>query len=314
MTSSVNDLYRLGVRSADELVMMQHGQQGRRFRERGGRLPIAEGVTSLAVAVALLVALVAAPADAQRRVEIYKVQHRIAEEMRPLAETAMGSAAGVTLDRGTNSLVLIGDPEAVAGTLALLAHMDRAPRTVVIRYESMHASELDARGYEIHWRESSGDFRIGNVRERSLADSSVDLRADDAMRRLTDSFTSTMRVTEGGRTRIETGSIVPFGVAGPSGASIEFVDASTGFEAGARILGDGRVEIDLASFAAEPPGADGSIASTLGSTQLVLKPGDTTAVAGLDRGRDGERTKRFGSARSGTRREGALWLLRVEVE
>jgi len=296
--------------------MTPNGDQVSESRGTVGYAPYSAAFSFFAISLALvlLIGFLASPADAQRRVEIYKVQFRIAEELLPLAEIAMGSAAGVTLDRGTNTLVLMGDAETVAATVALLASQDRALRTVVIRYESMTTRELLARGYEIRWHAATGNSRIGNVRVRSSADASVDVRTKAELRKLTDSFRSTMRVTEGARTRIETGTIVPFGVSGPSGTTTEYVDASTGFEADARILGDGRVRIDLESFAAEPVGEAGSIASTLASTQVVVEPGDTIVVANSDRSNDEVRRQRLGSKQSATRREEAVWVLHVEVE
>jgi len=256
----------------------------------------------------------AVSAEAQRRVEVYPVQYRVADELQPIAQAIVGAEGSATVDPGTNSLVLVGDAGAVAEALAVLARQDRRPRTIVLRYDTKRIAELAALGFDVRWTAEAGNFRIGNVRRPPGSGSSVDVRARESMKGLTDSFSGTMRVTEGATTRIETGTIVPYTTVGRRGPNTEFVDATTGFEASARILGDGRVEVDLAAFAGRPVGRSGRIERTDASTRVLLTPGETAVIGRLDQAREGQGAETLGGSRRASGSDETVLLLRAEIE
>lgn len=265
------------------------------------------------VPVLLALALPAPSADAQRRVEVYKMKYRTAEEMLPLAQTVMAGSGNVAVDRGTNSLVLIGDPGAVSDVLDLLATQDRKLRTVVLKYDTKRVRDLEAQGFDVRWTAEAGSFRIGNVRRPPGSGSSVAVRAQDETRRLSDSFTGTVRVTEGESTRIETGTTIPFSTAGPYGTNTQFVTAATGFEATTRILGDGRVQVDLAPFAGRL-GRGGRIETMNAATLVTVTPGETVVVGGIEEASDSAGVDAFTGARSGSVRDDTVLMLRADIE
>ncbi|MBY0400793.1 hypothetical protein K2X89_10885 [Myxococcota bacterium] len=273
-----------------------------------------------------VIVLAIAPAHAQRRVEIYKARHRTADELLPLATAVLGpspvrgsgedgiaSRGEVALDAASNSLVLIGDGKAVAEALAVLTAQDRRPRTIVLRHARRRVRSLEAQGLSIGWRAVAGGLRVGTLGSPRRADTSLDLRARQAMHALSESMTAQIRMTEGGRTRIETGTVVPYNLVGPSGASTRFVDATTGFEAGARILGDGRVQVELASFARELLPA-GTIGKTAGSSVVTLQPGVVTAIAGLESEKSIRRAHPGATATSAESADETILLLRADLE
>jgi type II secretory pathway component HofQ len=277
-------------------------------------LPPARGAL---LALALVAALLpATPAGAERRVAVYRAEHRVAEELLGVARTGMAGHGSVALDRGTNSLVLVGEPGAVAATLELLGSQDRGLRTVVLRYRAVQVRDLEEQGFDVRWTASAGDFRLGNVRVSRGSGSSVDMRAHGAMQHLADSFTGTVRVTEGASTRIETGTSVPLSTApgtGRGARSLEFVTAATGFEAGARVLGDGRVQVDHASFAGRL-GRRGTIETTNASVPVIVTPGETIAVAGLGGTSQTSRESAVRGGQSEERRDETVLLLRADLE
>jgi len=270
---------------------------------------------AVAVLLVLSMGLLPATAGADRRAAAYKVKYRVAEELLPVAEAALAGTGSVALDRGTNSLVLIGDPGAVTQALELLATQDRRLRTVVLRYDTTHVRDLEALGFDVDWTAEAGDFRIGNLRRprRPGSGSSVDVRVDEAARRLADSFTGTIRATEGSRTQIATGTSVPYTTVGRHGPNTRYVTATTGFEADPRILGDGRVQVDLAAFAGRL-GRGATVERTHASTLVVLTPGETMAVAGIDRSRRVEEASALSGVGSESHHDEALLLLRADIE
>ena len=233
--------------------------------------------------------------------EVYKAKHRTAEELVPLAETVLAEKASVAVDEGTNSLVLIGDAGAIADALTLLATQDRALRSILLRYDTRRVRELATQGFQMNWTASTGAFRLGSVRPAPHPGSAIRTKASETVQRLVDSFSGTMRVSEGATTRIETGTVVPYTTHGPSGPSTEFVNATTGFEAKARILSDGRVQVDLETFARQLR-LDRSLDSMAGSTNVIVKPGvlvaigSSSEVGSLDRTNslEGKRSERLG--------------------
>ena len=267
----------------------------------------------MAAAVGLAVAGLVPSAVAQRRVEVYRMKYRTAEEMAPIVETILAGSGSVAVDRGTNSLVLIGDPKSVSEVLGLLETQDRKLRSVVLRYDTRRVRDLEARGFSVRWTAQAGDLRIGNLARPTGSGSSVAVRLDDETRRLAESFAGTLRVTEGERARIETGTTVPFTTRSRFGPNTEFVTASTGFEASARIQADGSVQVDLASFAGQLA-RGGRIEKTNASTLVSVKPGETILVGGLDRSTNEERDRLTTGSVSSSTRDDTVLLLRADIE
>lgn len=276
-------------------------------------------------------ALIPTDTRAQRRVDVYKAKFRVAEELLPAVQAVMTDRGSADLDRGTNSLVLIGEPRAIAEALELLTILDRKLQTVVLRYETKGRRELEMRGFDVRWTTRAGDFRIGNLvwpgrasaaraPTSSSSDASAALRAEDAIQEFTDTFTGTLRMTEGSRSRIETGTSVPFRTTGPRGSNTEFVDATTGFDASARILGDGRVQVDLQSFAnrlavqAGRRGRDARIETANAATLVTLSPGETLVVGGLDQSRVESHQSALGGSSFTTTQDDTILLLRAHIE
>ena len=77
----------------------------------------------------------ALPAAAQV-MRVYEVRYRTAEDLLPIAETALSGEGRAVADTRTNSIVLSGTRQAVDGAVALLASLDVRTRSVSIRYES----------------------------------------------------------------------------------------------------------------------------------------------------------------------------------
>jgi type II secretory pathway component GspD/PulD (secretin) len=266
----------------------------------------------LGLCLALMV--LAGPAMAERRVELYEPRSRLAEELLPIAEAAMAGEGEASLAPGANALLLVGEAAAVDRARELLARQDRAPRSVVLHYQTKRASELASLGLELRWTVEAGDFRIGNLRVPPGAGSSVTARAEEAMRRLSSSLTGTLRVSEGSRARVETGTSIPFPASdGVGGTTTELATAGTGYEAAARILGDGRVQVDLSAFAGQLA-REGRILKLSASAPVVVTPGQTLVVGGLGPQQQESRSMSLRGVRADTVQDDTLLLLRAEIE
>jgi len=251
--------------------------------------------------------------------ELYRPKHRLAEELLPLAQTALAGQGNAAVDAGTNSLLLVGDGPALRRALELLAQQDRALRNVVLHYESRTANELDAAGIRVAWGTATGSFRIGNAR---VPEGGAHLFVEPELSQLRGSgtFGGTLRVLEGQSGQIATGVDVPVTTLRSSRFGVEertsFASADSGFWVTPRVLGDGSVRLDFAPFDARIAGQmrAGLVVEHSGAeTTITAKPGDTVALAGLStavsvRGADAAGAQR--SSLSGER----IMLLRVELE
>jgi type II secretory pathway component GspD/PulD (secretin) len=267
----------------------------------------------LSLAALLCLAVLAAPAEAQRKVHVYKAKSRPAGELVDLATTALDGRGQAAVDPGTNSLVLIGDPEAVAEAIAVLDGLDRALRNVVLRYQSRREEELRALGVDVRWSAGGGGFRIGNVHAPG-GGSFVSVVPIGGKRDRTSQLEGTLRVIEGNPGQIYTGTAIPIVVDGPyyGDARVETLNAESGFEARPRILGDGRVQVEIQPFEGSLRG-DGSIRYTGAATTVVVKPGETVALGGISQSVQQRSRGTTGAVRESGSSDQVL-LLTVEVE
>lgn len=269
----------------------------------------------------LLVLALALPALA-RVVRVYEVQHRIAAELAPLVEGALGAEGRVIADARTNALVISGEPAAVEDAIALLASLDARPRTVVLRYTEQDAATLSSRGVRVDWRIDTGSFRVGNVRGPTQGDGArVGVALDESAIQQGGAHTSLLRILEGESGRIATGVSAPLTsrrvLRGPRGPiyreSTQLVSAESGFEAHPRVLGDGRIELSLRPFH-DRLGPDGHIETAGAETRLVLSPGETLALGSLARSERGERREALAGAGRAEESGERLLLIRATLE
>lgn len=272
-----------------------------------------------AALLGVLALSLALPAAAQV-VHVYKAKHRTAEELLPLAETALSGEGRVVADPRTNSLVLSGSREGIQSALALFAALDVRAHSVVLRYESRGAGDLASQGARVTWSVDAGGVRIGNVAWPGEG-TRVAVGLDDRAVQQTGTLSGQLRVLDGQTGRIATGESRPVptrrverGRFGPVVAeSTHYVSADSGFEARPRVLNDGRVELSLRPFdASHRP--DGSLATSGAETVLVLEPGRTVAVGGILRGASAQGTSTLSGGGASQSADDSLLLITAEVE
>lgn len=266
----------------------------------------------IAAAVGIAVALAAGAAAGDRTLAVYDPQHRPAAELLPLARVALGAEGEAMVDTGTNQLVLVGTRSALAETVELLRRQDRAPRVVVLRYESQRLDELEARGLRVDWSAGTGGVRVGNV-QRPEGGDGVRARAFGVATERDGGLRGVLRVLEGRTGRIGGGTSVPVTRRSLLDADTTWVTAESGFEASPRILGDGRVLVELQPVESSVD-ARGRVRFSGAATTLTLRPGETVAIGAIDRSSTTRATGSRVLAASQETRETRILLLGVEVE
>jgi Bacterial type II and III secretion system protein len=261
----------------------------------------------------LLALLLGAPASGAPQAEVYRAQHRAAEELLPYAEAALGSGGKAVVDPGSNALVLFSErPDLLRSALALLAAQDRALRTVVLEYQMQRGSELASQGIRVDWGVARGPVRIGNLLVPA-GGSRVAVAPHAASGRGSAGFTSTVRILEGQSARIATGETAALRTRGRHGTTTTLVPADSGLEAHARILGDGRVLLELRPFEARFS-SDGRIETAEAVTTLTVEPGRTVAIAGISSGQGAASLDALAGAESGSASDERLLLITARIE
>jgi hypothetical protein len=263
------------------------------------------------IGLALLWLAAPATASADRTVHLYEVQHRLAEELLPVARAGLAERGRASLDARTNALLLVGDAAAVADAVALLRDRDRPPRTVLLHHRMERTADLLDRGARIAWSVGGGPVRIGNVRWPPGAPAQIAVGLHDAGTRRESEFRGSLRLLEGSTGILFVGSEVPVAVGDRRRPAVAMVAAPSGFRATPRILGDGRVQVDLAPIHSEVD-ARGRVAFDTVETTVIAQPGETVAIAGIAAN---EATQGSGSGlRHTDALDTRLLLLSVEVE
>lgn len=273
-------------------------------------------IKPLCVALLLAIIFASGAAQAERKMHLYKAQYRTAEELLPMAEAALGDSGSATLDASTNSLLLLGNAEAIALALQVLGQQDTKLRSIVIYSTQKRMQDLHAAGFDVRWSLEAGDFRIGNA--TPVTDGShVEVRVAEGTSTQKLDFSSMVRVLEGNRAQISTGSTMPIRVHNPHPGShhdtTAFVSAASGFDAKPRILGDGRVQIDINPYQ-EDMTPEGVVHTTGAVTTVTLKPGELLTIGGIDQTRSEKTTSITHGAGVAEARDEQVLLLRVEIE
>ena len=265
---------------------------------------------TLALALILIVFALATGARAERAVEVIRPAHRLAEELVPIAQAALGQHGTATVDRATNSLVLVGSREAVDRAKSLVKAQDQPRRSVTLYWSTRDQAELAAAGIRVDWNVGGGSVRVGSVRfPENRMEVSAEILRTGRERRLE----SSLRILDGETGRIGAGNTVPVTVRdGYGGVSTRFVTGEQGFEATPRILGNGKVRVEILPIDARVDAA-GNVAFARSSTIVELQPGETTALGGIGERHDaGQRGSRILS--TNRRSEERVFLLRVELD
>ncbi len=268
------------------------------------------GTLRVASLATLLLALALTARAEPPAVEIHRPRHRPAVELVSMAQAALGGEGTATADPATNSLVLVGSRAAVDRALALVKAQDRARPTVVVHWRARDQAELAAAGVEVDWGLRTGSLRVGTVvyPENRVGVEARVLRTERERR-----LEGTLRLLDGEVGEIAQGRSVPVTTRDAWGASATaFVEARQGFRVRPRVLGNGRVRIEIDPMDAQVDAA-GRTRFAGASTTVEVRPGEEMVIGSLGERRDaGERGLRVLS--TDRRGEERVLLLRVEVE
>src|SRR6476646_1258060 len=235
---------------------------------------------SRAVFSILLVAVIAGQAAAQGSLEIIALRHRTADQVLPALRPLM--EPGATLTGHGTQLIVRTTPANLAELRRALEELDRPLRRLQISVRFDDALDGTARGVETS----------GRVTNRG---SSVDVQVQDRQSAATERVDQRLQVLEGGRALISTGRSAPI----YDGAG--FRETASGFEAIARLAGDG-VLVEIAQRRDTPARQQAMSTTVSGRLGQWLDIGGALEAASRDE------SAILSARSSASARAGRVWL------
>ncbi len=247
----------------------------------------------LAVALVTLGAF-AADASAQARFRIYEPRSRSAEDLAPLVAPVLGPDGAAVPDPHGGSLILQGDPAAIADALAALETLDAEPRQYRIESETRSRESLAGLFAGAGARVGPGGLQVVRI--------AAGAGSGERTRRLGASLV----VLDGRTAEIWTGTSVPVHF----GDGIALVPVQSGVRVRPRTLGSGEIELEITPVLAEQ-GRDGEIRELGAATQIRVRPGESVAIAGVTESSDSRGASFPPSARAESSASDSAMIVRV---
>jgi type II secretory pathway component GspD/PulD (secretin) len=218
-------------------------------------------------------------------VDVIKVQYRRAAELVPIVQTLLSNEGTVTVSERTNSLVVVGTPEAIQRVHAYLERFDQPVEQVRIRVRFDTTGADEERAVAIRGRYSSDDLSVATGGKRR---DGVDISVADRERRQKSYSESFVVAMSGSPAFIITGKEIPyrsrspfFNRYAPGGGTTTWQNVESGFEVTPTIVGD-TVHLKIVPRLAYDDRKDGVIRFFAAQTELTAPLGQWVEIGGAD--------------------------------
>lgn len=245
--------------------------------------------TSLGALLGAILCLLAfdAGAAAERDVFVYKMKHRVAEEVLPSVTAALSAEGRATVDARTNSIVIVDRPENIAQAQAILASQDVRQHNIEITVESLSEREIHAQHLQVDWAYRDSGWQIGTIPVKVPGSGVTALgTAGAGQKRVRGKTLQTVLVMNDGTAEIATGQEVPFTSVlhhyalghGYTVASTEWVSVDTGLSVHPRTIGEDRILLEITPWMRNLAAHGGSIRFTEAATQIEVRDGESVVL------------------------------------
>lgn len=214
--------------------------------------------------------------------EVYTVRHRVATELLPIVELSLGEGASATVDTATNSIVLLGPDASRRDARSLLERLDVARRSVMLRVVSRSSRGLRGAGYRVEWSNHGAAITVGRLIDAKGAAPAPGFTAKGRALSTArdDTFRTSLRVLDGETGRIEMGRSVPVTDRRLFGSTTTFAEASSGLLASPHVLGEDRVQLELAHYEGDVS-AEARTQIMQSATTVVIQQGEVVVLGTL---------------------------------
>jgi type II secretory pathway component GspD/PulD (secretin) len=218
-------------------------------------------------------------------VDVIKVQYRRAAELVPIVQTLLSTEGTVTVSERTNSLVVVGTPEAIQRVHAYLERFDRPVEQVRIRVRFDTKGADEERAVAVRGRYSSDDLSVATGGKKK---DGVDISVADRERRQKSFSESFVVAMSGSPAFIITGKEIPyqrgspfFRRHAPGGGTTTWQNVESGFEVTPTIVGD-TVHLKILPRLAYDDRKDAVIRFFAAQTELTAPLGQWVEIGGVD--------------------------------
>ncbi|MFC3606745.1 secretin N-terminal domain-containing protein [Stutzerimonas tarimensis] len=241
--------------------------------------------------------------------EVISLQHRMAEEMLPVAISVVGDQGRVS---SHGSQLIVNAPESVIAQLRqVLEQLDTRPRRLLISVENQDTMAGSASGHAISGRARAGDVNIhsgdGRNQVRIIRHSTASREGGIGQVQATEGYPALIQV--GQSIPLDSTSVDPYG---QPYRNTQYRDVMSGFYATAQVQGD-QVQVTLSSqrdrVSHNQPGV---IDMQQTETRVRGRVGDWIDVGGIDQSGRSDRRDVL-SSHATTGRQDYRLRLKVEV-
>lgn len=208
------------------------------------RLPI---LGMLVVAVALFWL---APAYAGRMVEVFEIHYGSAKEMEGAIRMLLSPKGKLSVDESSSYIIVNDERENLEEIRALIARLDKAPKSMLVEVEFVEESHVKSMGAGIKWRLAGTGWMIGSVPGQG---SGLSASTSAGISGAKGSKKQFLRLQENRQGKIFVGESVPFTEYfirygrghGYITANTVFKNAGTSFSVTAKTAPDNKIMINL---------------------------------------------------------------------
>lgn len=202
---------------------------------------------TLVVAVALFWLT---PANAGRMVEVFEIHYGSAKEMEGAVRMLLSPKGKLSVDESSSYIIVNDENENVEEIRALIARLDKAPKSILVEVEFIEESHVKSLGAEIKWRLAGTGWMIGSFPGQGSGLSASARAGVSGAKGTKKQF---LRLLENRRGKIFVGESVPFtdyfihygrGHGYITGNTV-FKNAGTSFSVTAKTAPDNKIMISL---------------------------------------------------------------------
>jgi len=208
------------------------------------------GLPALIVCVVAVALFWLTPADAGSVVEVFEIHYSSAKEMEGAVRVLLSPKGRLSVDEKSSYIIVNDENENVEEIRALIARLDKAPKSMLVQVEFVEESHVKSLGADIKWRLDGTGWMIGSFPGQG---SGLAASAGAGLSGTKGTKKQFLRLLENRQGRIFVGSSVPhtdyfirYGQGhGYITSNTVFKNAGTSFNVSAKTAPDNKIMISL---------------------------------------------------------------------
>lgn len=241
--------------------------------------------TGLMVFAISMLAILGRPTPCPAEIQLIRIENRDAAELLHVVEALLSETGKVSVDRGTNSLIVKDGAEVLQTVRKAVTDLDQAPEQLTIRFRFDEKDISAERAGRVSAKASGDNWSMGTADQ---AEDGVHARVHDVRQDRKEEGDFSVTVLSGNTGYVRTGMKIPFtnrwayftGRYAHTGETVNLETVETGFEVRPTVSGS-NVRLEIVPRIAHPDPHQGqTIRFTEASTVLVVPRGKWVSLSG----------------------------------